>query len=128
MNDISQRMDELGFTAELTEAAADYIAEVGLRPELRRPPAAPAVAAPGGERAEQAAAQGRRQDRRPCGRRLRPERRRREQAHLHYRRAGANCSRTAHRYGTEVSNELARAIAIAPTNIGNHADIRRCDF
>jgi ATP-dependent Clp protease ATP-binding subunit ClpA len=29
MKDISQRMDELGFTTELTEAAADYIAEVG---------------------------------------------------------------------------------------------------
>ena len=32
MHDISVRMDELGFTAELTEAAADYIAEVGYDP------------------------------------------------------------------------------------------------
>ncbi len=29
MNDISVRMDELGFTSELTVEAADYIAEVG---------------------------------------------------------------------------------------------------
>ncbi|MFN8466992.1 MAG: AAA family ATPase, partial [Caldilineaceae bacterium] len=32
MHDISVRMDELGFTAELTEAAANYIAEVGYDP------------------------------------------------------------------------------------------------
>ena len=32
MHDISVRMDELGFTAELTEAAANHIAEVGYDP------------------------------------------------------------------------------------------------
>jgi ATP-dependent Clp protease ATP-binding subunit ClpC len=32
MNDINQRMDELGFTAELTEVAADHVAEVGYDP------------------------------------------------------------------------------------------------
>jgi ATP-dependent Clp protease ATP-binding subunit ClpC len=32
MHDISMRMDELGFTAELTVEAADYIAEVGYDP------------------------------------------------------------------------------------------------
>ena len=34
MKDISQRMDELGFTVELTEAAANYIAEVGYDPSF----------------------------------------------------------------------------------------------
>ena len=34
MKDISHRMDELGFTAELSEAAADYIAEVGYDPNF----------------------------------------------------------------------------------------------
>ena len=32
MKDIAQRMDELGFTVEMTDAAADYIAEVGYDP------------------------------------------------------------------------------------------------
>jgi ATP-dependent Clp protease ATP-binding subunit ClpC len=32
MQDIAQRMDELGFTVEMTDAAADYIAEVGYDP------------------------------------------------------------------------------------------------
>ena len=32
MKDISQRMDELGFTAELTDAAADHLAEIGYDP------------------------------------------------------------------------------------------------
>ncbi|MGL4649290.1 MAG: ATP-dependent Clp protease ATP-binding subunit, partial [Caldilineaceae bacterium] len=32
MNDISKRMSELGFTVEITEKAADYIAEIGYDP------------------------------------------------------------------------------------------------
>ncbi len=32
MNEISKRMSELGFTVEMTEAAADYVAEIGYDP------------------------------------------------------------------------------------------------
>ena len=32
MKDISMRMDELGFSVEMTDAAADYLAEIGYDP------------------------------------------------------------------------------------------------